>query len=93
MQSHSRVADVAGKRTVRLGALTAVLLVIAFVFAAFRVGVVAAIFILSATATALGTLWAWWDEGRPLRPWPVVMVVLAALTVFFVVSVGLADVT
>jgi len=84
---------VAGRRTVRLGALTGVLLVIAFVFAALWVGVVAAIFILSATATAMATLWSWWDERRPLRLSVLAAVGLAALTVFFVASVGIANAT
>jgi len=91
--SDAAATVVRGRRTARLGALTAGLLVIATVFAALWVGVVAAIFILSATATALATLWSWWDEGRPMGFWPLAMMLVAALTVFFVVGVGVAKAT
>lgn len=84
---------VRGRRTVRLGALTAGLLVSATVFAALWVGLVSAIFILSATGTALATLWSWLDEGRPKRFWVLAMVLLAAATVFLVVCVDIANIT
>lgn len=84
---------VRGRRTVRLGALTAGLLVIATVFAVLWIGVLAGTFLLLATAAALGTMWSWFDEGRPLRFWVLASVLLALATVVGMASVGIANIT
>lgn len=82
-----------GRRTARLGALTAGLLIVATVFAALWVGVMAATFLLLATAAALGTMWSWFDEGRPVRIRVLAAVLLALATVVGMAAVGIANST
>lgn len=82
-----------GRRTMRLAALTAALFLVALVFGARYVGVVAASFVLLGTAAAVATIWSWNDEGRPAGPWIVGGVALATVAVLVVLAVGAARYT
>lgn len=82
-----------GRSTTWWARVTAGLLVIALVFGALYVGVIAAAFVLLGTASAALTVWTWNRGGRSTSTREVVAVVLAAFVVAVVAGVGVARYT